>query len=221
MGWKETLADAVRERESGNLIKSRLLFQQVLEATALFLESENPIEKQEFMGIRGQWIIQLRLEGKSKYEEALDEAEKLYLLSKTTVRGISNTYMNLENYELAEKYLQELLTTISPDQSTTLGDAQAHLARCYFRMGKITDAVVLIDVALENIDRNSGQLPELTVAANKSHALWTKALIANSEGDKEMAKKIANQAMVIAKDNNLKFRIGEIERVLKSIDENG
>ena len=165
----------------------------------------------------GQWVIQQRLEGKKALTDALALAQKIYALDTANpvgLRGLSNTLMNLENYESAQGYLRQALTKIPPSNPARLGDVQAHLARCLFRTGKPSQALSLVEQALTNIakgvDLEIETNPDLVVSVAKTDALLVKALVLNSRGRTSESLLLCQSAKKIAKQYQLAFRLQEI-----------
>jgi tetratricopeptide (TPR) repeat protein len=210
-------ASAVIAREQGNLIKSAQLFSDLLPELENLKNSPDPSDQQTYVHIMGEIVIQYRHEGKAALTKALDLAQSLYLYAPrdpNAIRGLSNTLMNLEAYELAEKYLREMLTHIPETNSAWLGDTQAHLSRCLFRTNKLEQANSLIDSALTNISANTANVPVLNIAVWKSHALMVKALILNSQHHRNEAIVLAQKANDLVIKEKLKLRTEEAKQLL-------
>jgi tetratricopeptide (TPR) repeat protein len=208
---------AVTAREQGDVKKSAQLFSKLLPELEILKNSPNLSDRQIYSQIMGEIIIQYRHEAKASLAKALGLAHSLYFSTPqdpNVIRGLSNTLMNLEAYEIAEKYLRHMLEFLPKTDSAWIGDTQAHLSRCLFRTNKIDQAKTLIDSALVNIDCNSGNSPVLNIAVWKSHALMVKALILNSQHHQNEAIVLAKEANDLAKKEKLKIRTEESQQLL-------
>ena len=210
-------AQAVAQRESGDLVASRKSFQDLFVEAEKLKQSSQKSARDLYIGFMGQWVIQQRLEGKKALTDALALAQKIYALDTANpvgLRGLSNTLMNLENYESAEWYLRQALLKIPSSNPVRLGDVQAHLARCLFRTGKLSQALALVEQALSNIAKGVDPTieinPELVVSVAKTHALLVKALVLNSRGRTSESLLLCQSAKKIAKQYQLAFRLQEI-----------
>ena len=213
---------AIRVRENGDLVKSRRMFGEMLPEVNLLKDSKDLSDLDVYFRVMGEWVIQLRHEGKSLLQKALKIAREMYEITKQkqrenprVIRGVSNTLMNLEAYELAESYLKKMLKIIPQSDSARIGDAQAHLARCLFRTSKIKESKALIDEALVAIGRNTDNALLLEIAAWKSHALMVKSLVQNSEGKKKLAIIAVKEALALAKKENIIPRVHEAEELIE------
>jgi len=228
----EKTKNAIRLREGGKLDLSRKLFSEIVTEAEVLSKSHDKKELDAYIYIMSEWVIQLRHEGKRYYLKALEKARNVYNFSKLNkinnpraVRGISNTLMNLEAYEVAEDYLEEMLNLIPETDSARRGDIMTHLARCYFRTGQISLAEKELGKAIGNIDKNIGGSSALEIAVWKSHALIVKTLLLNSKGKFKEALKESQNAFKIAEKENAILRMKEATEIinfLKSkIDSNG
>ncbi len=213
---------AVRLRESGDIKKSGKLFAEISANLKTLKSSSDSQDQDAYIQIIGEIVIQYRHEGKNSYLQALNLARSVYQYAKqkvrknpVAVRAVSNTLMDLESYELAEKYLREMLSLIPSEETAKLGDTQAHLAKCLYRTSKIDEAEKQIEQALFKIDMNNGSSSKMHIVVWKSYALCVKALILNSKGQIKEAIKEAEQAHQLAKKEHLAMRIEEAKQILE------
>jgi len=207
---------AVFFRERGELVKSRKIFKRIIKKAKVLKNSINKTDQNKYVEIMGEWIIQLRHEGKYSLNLALSEAMSVYNYSRNkqlgnpkAIRGVSNTMMNLEGYEFAQSYLKEMLELLTKNDSARVGDTLGHLAHSLFRSGKVAEAEKMIVEAIEKIDLNSGNSSDLEVAVWRTQAMMVQALILNLEGRLSEAIKMVDEAFKIAKKNKLSARIDQ------------
>ena len=217
----QEVTQAVSLRESDNLAASKKLFITLTKRVSALARSPKTEDRNLYIKVIGEYVIQLRHEGAKAFQEALKLARSLYTYNRDyslnnpfAIRGVSNTLMNLEGYEMAEKYLREILNLIPASDSAKKGDTLAHLSRCLFRQGKVDPASGLIDEAITLIDQNTENAPEMNLAVWKSHALMVKALLLNSRGDKTNAISLVKEAGVLSGKFNLVIRINQSRELL-------
>jgi tetratricopeptide (TPR) repeat protein len=207
------LDTAVDTREKGNLHTSQELFKALLKEIKEKLQTDTSKEmKYTYATVMGEYIIQLRLEGAQKYNEALQEGRELLtfdeendLQNPLSIRSVSNTLLNVGAFEEAEYYLNKLLI-LYKNKPENQGDTMAHLAYCMMRIGKITAASDLIEKALVLIKENSPSW--------YSYALMVKALILYAQNDKDGAITYAERAYHVANSSQVAARIVQADNLL-------
>ena len=225
MNYKEIenkIKQAVKVRESGNLEQSRPLFESILKDLRELMKSDTSKEvKYIFATATGEYIIQYRLEGPEKFEEALRlGAELLYfdkqneLNNPLSIRSVSNTLLNMEKYTEAEPFLEALIPLYNGN-SAQEGDTKAHLAFCYLNTGKIEQAVLLIDEALSLIEKNTSKKEKSFITTWMSHALIVKSLILSAQHNAVEAEKYAQNSLKIAIDGKNLRRELQARKVLE------
>ena len=221
----EKLSEAIRVREDGNLKESRQLFSELIKETSSLRNSQGLEDKNLYVRISSEWVIQLRLEGKSLFSEALKEARKIYdysqannLKNPRAVRGLSNTLMDMRNYEIAEGYLREMINLVPAGDSARAGDAMAHLAICFLRMGKVSKAQDTINEAISKIEADTGGSDSLEIAVWKSHAFIVLALILNSKGRVKEAIQYAKEALEMAKKEKAFQRVQDATKTIDYLE---
>ena len=219
------IRSAVQRRERGDLKSARKIFENVLRKAEELKKSPDIDDQDAYIGIMGEWIIQLRHEGKRKLEEALDVAISVYEYNQkhqrdnpNALRGVSNTNIDLENYEIATGYLKETIALLPESDSARKGEAMSHLAKCLFRTGKVDNAEKVIEESLRLIDQNTAGMKPMFIAVWKSHALKVKALILNSEGRHKEAMLLAKRSLAFAQKFRLAIRTREAEEAIRSIN---
>lgn len=208
---------ATLAREHGDLVKSKELFSQIYSQLDALKSSLDPEDKNAYVGIMGEYIIQIRHEAMSSASQALSISKELYAYAQTqnipaphlgySLRGTADTLMDMGRFEEAEKYVLKMLASLDPTNSASVGDTTAHLARCLFRQGKLDEASQKIDEALLLIEQNTGKSEPLPVAVWTSSALMTKALLHKSLD-------LANQALALAKSQNLAVRTQQAQALV-------
>jgi len=215
---------AVKLREAGQLTEALTLFFQIESQLPSLQSSTNKSDWDQFVGLTGELFITYRHQSKDTLQKTLDKAQEVYKWAKTTgitgqylsyaIRGISSALLDQNRYEEAEPYLKEMLANMDSQNSAYVGDTEAHLAGCLLRQGKLEEAKKIITGALQKIDQNMANMDAMPTAVWKSHALLVKALIVNSEGNKQQAIAILEEALTLAKSKNLSVRISEISSKL-------
>jgi tetratricopeptide (TPR) repeat protein len=215
------LREATEAREHGRTDISSKIFANILSDIGTLKKSKDREDLNAYILVMSEYIIQLRHEGKRSYMKALKIGQDLYAFNKSedlqnsrAVRGISNTLLNLEAYEVAFDYLKELISLTPKEDSARQGDALAHLARCMFRMGKLNQAESTLNDAIKGIEANSGKSSSIEIAVWKSHALIVKAIILNSKGNIKKALSEAESALEVAEESNVVPRINESTEIV-------
>ena len=219
---KIDLEKAISTRESGNLEKSRKLFEILLHKTEPQLKLENSKKNNYFYAtLMGEYVIQYRLEASNLYSEALSLGRDLLKYDKEnnignplSIRSIANVLLNMGAFEMAEDYLRQMIS-FYPDNSAKRGDTKAHLAYTLFRIGRIEEASDLVEEAMIDIRRNDKE--EKFVDVWLSHSLMVKSLILNSKNKYTEALKYAKKAVSFAKRSKSVFRIKQSEELLSFI----
>ncbi len=217
---KTQLKEAIDVRESGNLKSSRVLFEALVKEVKNNLGADSPKDFKDFyVTVMGEYVIQIRLEGGRKYVEAVKLGLEVYKFNKENnlknifgPRSVSHPLQNAGNFEEAEPYLRELIE-MTVDNPYKQGEEMAHLSFCLLRTGRIDEAEQLIDRAIKRITENGKNEKYLNVPY--SRALMFKALILNAKGKVKEALDIANEALSLAKKDNLPFRIIQAESLVR------
>jgi tetratricopeptide (TPR) repeat protein len=216
---KIQLAEAIDTRESGDLAASRKLFDKLVDQVKNFLSDTSSWEfKNFYVTVMGEYVIQMRLEGGRKYVEAIKLGLGIYEFNKVNnlknilaPRSVSHPLQNAGNFEEAEPYLRELIE-MTKDDPFRQGEEMAHLSLCLLRTGRIDEAEVLIDKAINQITENHTDYKYFNVPY--SRALMYKALILNARDRHEEGLKIAEEALSLAKKDRLPFRIIQAEALV-------
>jgi tetratricopeptide (TPR) repeat protein len=218
------LKEAIEVREKGDLEKSKRSFEKLLGQVESLRDSSYLEDQRAYVLVMSEGVIQLRHEGKRVMTEALGIARELYKYARLkrlddyrAVRAVSNTLIDLGDYEGAEAYLREMLSLIPAGDSAKIGDTKAHLARCLFRMGRLQEVEMIIDEAIEGIDENTSGWSKMHIAVWKSHALMVKALIFNVRSEREKALRFAKEALGLAKKQGLAVRVGEARSLVECL----
>lgn len=208
---QSSLNAAITLREAGELSDSAKKF--------AILKEQIKQTDQVYTTFMAEYIIQLRLEAKSKLMEALklaqdtlDYDQKNQLKNPLSLRSLSHVLSDLGGFELAQPLLSQICE-MYPNNSLRRGEAQAHLALAWLRMGKVAQANTLVGEALAAIRANTAS--DHYAAVRESYALIVRALICHAKGDDNLAKENAKQALSIARSENAYFRIKEAEELLK------
>ena len=223
--FRESLIKQAHEaavfREEGKFIKSREKFERILEKINLLKDSKDTNDNNAYVDIMGHWIVQLRNEGRSKLIEALGVARNVYDYSKdkglnnaNAVAVVSNTLLNLEGYELAEKYLKERIEYAKDDDPYKYAEAIMHYARCLFRTGRVEEARVQLDKAFEITQKKKSGLSDIGKSPILSGLYFLNALMLNQKNELPQAIGSAEEALKIAKKNNIKIRVSQISGLL-------
>jgi tetratricopeptide (TPR) repeat protein len=210
---------AVVERETGDLKKSREMFEEIIPHLNLLADSQNSANIQTYIKGMGEWIIQYRNEGKQIYLTALDLSINLHKFHDDVyaVRGIANTLLDAGEYEAAGEYLSQLLNLTPKVDTAKRGDTMAHIAKYLLRTGRKEEALEKITEAIKLLESNPVKHPPLRIAVWKSHALRINSLIAYLNNDLPTAQKLAARALIIAKKFKLKIRTIEAESTVRLV----
>ena len=216
---EKALKLAIATRESGNLVKSRASFEGIITKVKKLLKKDTSIALKDFyVTLMGEFVIQYRLEAGSGYLKALGLAKDLLAYDRTngignplSFRSVSNTLMNIGDFEGAEEYLKELVDVTQNDPYKQ-GDAMSHLSLCLFRTGRIQEGEVLVDRAIRQILES--EITDEFIEIHYTHSLMVKALILNAKGKTQEALKLAREALFISKKNKLTFRIKQATNLL-------
>ena len=207
---KVRLDQVIATRENGDLQGSKLGFNELLQQVNKSHEL--------YPRLMAEYVIQLRLEAKQILDKALSIGQELLNAQEQkpkphplSIRSVSNTLIDLGNFEQAIPLLQKL-TKLYADNSLRLGETQAHLSYAYLRVSKVIDAFPLIEQAIHNINLNSQH--EDYVEVRESYAYIVKALIENAVGKKDQANTSANQALSIAQKGKASHRIIQAQSVI-------
>jgi len=222
--YSNKLDEAIDVRESGNLKKSRKLFEVLLKN----IESETKSNLSNdfqllYTTIKAEFVIQYRLEAKKLTAEAfslgkelLEYDEKKMIGNPLSLRSVSNTLIDSQGYEKAVKYLTKMIPMYK-NNSARKGDTRAHLAYCFFRSGHVAKAEKMIDQAIEEIVQNSSKEKHFQIF--RSHALMVKALIYNSKDQASKSLMSAEKALEMAKKSASSFRVKQAEEIIKFLKE--
>jgi len=224
--YHKRLETAIELRETGQLTLSRREFESLIaELEPTLKNSTNKTDKFFYATLMGEYVIQHRLEGKALFNKALelgkqllDYDEKNAISNPLSIRSVSNTLIDLGNYESAILYLTKLLPLYT-ENSALYGDTLAHIARCHYSSGNIKDAEEFIERAIKEIETNSANVQDTT--AWFSHALLLKALILSRNNDKDTALQLANQALQVAQSKNKVMRIKQAQMIIDHIRRTG
>ncbi len=216
---EKRINEAIDIRENGDLVKSRSLFEKILEdIQKLLLQDSSKKLKNIYVTAMGEYVIQYRLEAAESYKEALKLGKQLLKYDRKykvgnplSIRSVSNTLIDLGAYEQAEKFLKDLIPLYEAD-SAKLGDTKAHLAYCLFRTARIEKSYKLVNEAIKDIKLNTAK--DKYVSNRLSRSLNFKALVLNAKGEVNEALKIAQEAFSIAKENNNVFRINQTREII-------
>lgn len=216
---EKRIKQAIDTREKGELSKSRRLFESLLKDIEKQLHKDSSKKlKYIYATAMGEYVIQYRLEARQLQHEALDLGRKLLeydrkhkLNNPLSIRSVSNTLLNIGGYEEAEDYVKTIVR-LYRNNSGRQGDSEAHLAYVYLRTSRIKEAEVLIGRAIDNIKRNTGDEPYISIWL--SHALMVKSLIYNANGKLIEAIESAKEALKVAKTDNRVFRIKQAQELI-------
>lgn len=220
---EERIKKAIDIREEGKLKESRPLFESlILDIKKLFAKDSSQKLKNIYATATGEYVIQYRLESRQLQHEALDLGRKLLeydrrhkLNNPLSIRSVSNTLLNIGGYEEAEDYLKRIIK-LYRNNSGRQGDSEAHLAYVYLRTARIKEAEVLIGRAINNIKRNTGDEPYISIWL--SHALAVKSLIYNANGKPKKAIESAMESLKVAKKDNRVFRVKQAQELIKYLE---
>uniref|UniRef100_A0A0K8U500 Tetratricopeptide repeat protein 19, mitochondrial n=1 Tax=Bactrocera latifrons TaxID=174628 RepID=A0A0K8U500_BACLA len=131
-------------------------------------QTPNDKDVQELLGLTKNWFGQLQMklgkysDAKKSFQEAYDSLVEIYGRineeSITILNNLSVTCVNLEEYELAKKYLMDALELVKELNDTAQeGVLQANLGLIYLREGLITKATEACSLAWR-IAKNSKNL---------------------------------------------------------------
>ena len=216
---EERIKKAIDIREEGKLKESRPLFESlILDIKKLLAKDSSQKLKNIYATAMGEYVIQYRLEARQLNHDALDLGRKLLeydrrhkLDNPLSIRSVSNTLLNIGGYEEAEDYVKRIIK-LYRNNSGRQGDSEAHLAYVYLRTNRIKEAEVLIGRAINNIKRNTGDEPYISIWL--SHALMVKSLIYNAKGKPKEAIESAKEALKVAKKDNRVFRMKQAEELV-------
>ncbi len=219
---KIQLKKAIDVREGGNLTVSRKLFDKLADQVKKLLKENSSADFKDFyVTVMGEYVIQIRLEGGRKYVEAIKLGLEIYEFNKVNdlknilgPRSVSHPLQNAGNFEEAEPYLRELIE-MTKDNPYKQGEEMAHLSLCLLRTGRVDEAAITIDKAIDQMSQNRGKEKYFNVPY--SRALMFKALIFNAKGKTPEALKFAEEALNLAKKDNLPFRIIQAEALVKML----
>ena len=213
---KQTQEAAVL-REEGKFDESQIMFDKILDEISVLRDSKDIEDNNTYVGIMGHWIVQTRNEGRSKLIEALHVAQAVYDYSKdkglnnaNAVSGVSNTLLNLEGYELAEKYLKEKMKYAKSDDPYKYAESIMHYARCLFRTGRVEEAEESLQKAVKITQEKESVLSDIEKAPILSGLFFMKALIMNQKNKLPQAIENAEEALKIAKENDITIRMSQI-----------
>jgi len=203
---------AVDMRETGELDKSRKLFESLVKEVSVLLRRNSTDKlKNLYIQVMDEYVIQHRLEAKKSYNKALDFGKKLLEFDKkynihnpSSYRSVSNVLINLGSFEESVGYLKKVVD-LYKGNSGRQGDALSHLAYCYLRSGNVVKADELINDALKKIKKNTKN--EKYVSVWLSRALMFRSYILFAQGDIKEALKHSKRALKVAEENKLPIRI--------------
>lgn len=204
--WQKKLIEAIGVRESGNLDESRKLFDKLI--------SEVGVGDEPYPQVVTEYVIQLRLEAKELQRKALVLARGLendYPGKVGSTRSVADVLSDLGEHEQTVERFRTLLHRYSHN-SLRKGEIKAHLAKALLRSSKLDEAVQTIIGSVDYIRKNTAH--EGYVAVRESYALRVAALIALAQGDKDKARRLAQEALVVAREGRAVFRIREAEELL-------
>jgi len=223
---EERINNAIDVRESGELKKSRPLFESILKDVNILLQKDSSKElKNIYTTAMGQYVIQYRLEAGQFYKSALDLGRELYKYDKMnkignslSIRAVSNTLINIGSFEQAEAYLRELIPLFE-NNSAQKGDTKAHLALCLLRQSKLGEAKKLMEEAIEGINKNTAKKKKEFIATWLSHALIVKSLILNADNNRDGAMDSAKESLRVSKREKRVFRIAQAKELIRFLKE--
>jgi tetratricopeptide (TPR) repeat protein len=197
------------------------LFESLLKDIKKSLSKSSSAElKNLYTEAMGEYIIQHRLEAHQLYIKALEMGRELLefdednkIKNPNSIRGVSNTLLNLGAFEQSEKYLKRLIPLYSGN-SAQVGDTKAHLAYCFLRQGKLDKAERLIEGAIEEIKKNTAGKERKFIAVWLSYALLVKSLVLNARGDISEALEVAKEALQLSKKEDRKFRLKQAQELV-------
>jgi tetratricopeptide (TPR) repeat protein len=222
---EQKIKEAVAVRETGDIKKSRAMFEEILSELREEMKEDSSKElKYIFATATGEYIIQCRVEGPEHYEDALKLAADLLYFDKQnrlnnplSVRAVSNTLLNMELYKEAGPFLEALIP-LYENNSAQEGDTKAHLAFCYLNLRSVDEAAHLIDEALELIKKNTAKKEEMFISTWLSHAHIVKTLVLSAQSKIQEAKNQAEKAIQTANKGKNKRRIDQAKRVLEYLE---
>lgn len=202
----DRLNKAVDKRERGELDTSRVLFEELLNA----VKENDP----EYLELCAEYVIQVRLEAKLKYAQALKIGRQLlakYPNEPAAIRAVVHPLSDLAAYESTPELFMKMIKLHS-NNSLKMGEEQAHLAFTFLRTNKADEAKDLIEEALINIRLNNQNVDYKEV--RESYALMVKSLIQYDLGMKDQAKATAKEAHEVAKAGRAVLRVRQTEELL-------
>lgn len=130
-------------------------------------------------------------------------------------RNLMSAYDSAGNFEMALIYCEKCLEDTS--KPIIKGDLLSHKATYEMRIGKLNDAQTTIETALKLIEDGWQDEVEPHRSIWKCRSLLAKAIILFNANQIDKAKSAANEALQIAKSNNLKTRIEQAQNIVDLI----
>jgi tetratricopeptide (TPR) repeat protein len=131
-------------------------------------------------------------------------------------RALFTLLMTIGNYEKALGYIEKYSSLQKRPED--LADAQTHKALCQLRMGNAPEALNTIDTALITLNKNESNVADPHISLWLVAGMLKKVIILYDLHREEESKKLALQALEIAKSKDLKTRIVEIEEFISIFD---
>lgn len=164
--------------------------------------------------IQGEKLL---LEGYELSKEALDTAKKYGTKTVLIYRSLLSLAMSLGMFEISSKYSKEFMEQMKSEADRA--DVLTHIAMINLRTGKINEAEKTIAEAKMLLDKNFETVTEPHRFIWKTKTLLAEALILLNQGNLDKASNIAQEALKIAKDNNLKTRVDQANQIITALDE--
>jgi tetratricopeptide (TPR) repeat protein len=204
-GWKA--------REDLEFEKAERLLNQALK---IFEESEdwfNVTESLNHLAYTEKLkAVHHNLRGMEYAEESRGVAETHSTKKIMVLRALMSLADSAGLFELALKYGHECLSEIS--KPLHKADVLCHIATFQLRTGQLAEAEETIKEAELLMEQHINEEKEPHLSIWKSKILATKGLILYNKGDKEEAKRFLSEALDIAKKQNLKTRVAQIDAIL-------
>jgi len=129
-----------------------------------------------------------------------------------SLRAASSIYKYAGEFEKAEKYLSEFIE--SQKNPAARGDMRGDLAYNYMRRGNLPKAKEEIELAIKELNEGweKERMPHKMIW--KTKLLMFKSLIFYNDGKIKDAKILAEQALALSKEHNLKMRTQEAQNLV-------
>jgi tetratricopeptide (TPR) repeat protein len=146
-------------------------------------------------------------------EDAYNISRKYSTKEVGVLRALFTLNMTLGNYESALVLIERYISFQKKPED--LADANTHKALCLLRIGKILEALELVNESLRILEKNESVVKDPHISVWITSAMLKKAVILYDLGEKENSFHLTEEALSLAKEKGLKTRILEAEEFLK------